>query len=58
MIIMMVLGCSGIVYITITVSKYMKVALAEEETAAIERARLFATGDMTNINTLSGNKKK
>ena len=35
MIIMMVLGCSGIVYITITVSKYMKVALAEEETASL-----------------------
>jgi archaellum component FlaF (FlaF/FlaG flagellin family) len=35
MIIMMVLGCSGIVYITITVSKYMKIALAEEETASL-----------------------
>jgi len=35
MIIMTVLGCSGIVYITVTVSKYMKIALAEETTASL-----------------------
>jgi len=31
MCVMAILGCSGIVYITITVSKFMKIALAEEK---------------------------